>query len=140
MMTAVLDTNVLASGFLIQSSVPAQLLGLWPTGSFQLVTSGHIITELEHTLQTNYFRVRLTPDQITRAINLLRNEATITPITAEVQGVATHPEDDLILATAISAQADYLVTGDTKLQHLGTYTGVTILSPREFLDLLVTQQ
>ena len=44
------------------------------------------------------------------------------PITAHVQGVATHAEDDLVLATAESAQADYLITGDKKLQRLGTYS------------------
>jgi predicted nucleic acid-binding protein len=48
--------------------------------------------------------------------------------------VATHPEDDLVLATAISAKAEYLVSGDTKLQRLGTYEGVKIVSPREFLE------
>ncbi len=48
--------------------------------------------------------------------------------------------DDLILATAMSSQADYLVTGDKQLQDLGTYQGVTILSPRAFLDLLRTSQ
>jgi hypothetical protein len=44
--------------------------------------------------------------------------------------VATHPEDDLILATALSGAADYLITGDSKLQKLGTFQSVTILSPR----------
>jgi predicted nucleic acid-binding protein len=53
-----------------------------------------------------------------------------------VTGVASHPEDDPILATAVSASADYLVTGDRQLQRLGSYRGVSIVSPREFLDLL----
>jgi predicted nucleic acid-binding protein len=44
--------------------------------------------------------------------------------------------DDLILATALSAQADYLVTGDSQLQGLGAYRGVAIISPREFLSRL----
>lgn len=57
-------------------------------------------------------------------------------ITVEVHGVAAHPEDDLVLATALSGQADYLVTGDLKLQRLGTHQGVQILSPRAFLDVL----
>lgn len=70
------------------------------------------------------------------AVALLRDEATITPITTIVQGVATHQEDDLILATAVSAGADYLVTGDQQLQALGSYRGVTILSTRAFLNVL----
>jgi predicted nucleic acid-binding protein len=44
--------------------------------------------------------------------------------------------DDVVLATAVSAHADYLVTGDTGLLHVGNYEGVQILSPRAFLDLL----
>jgi predicted nucleic acid-binding protein len=54
----------------------------------------------------------------------------------EVSGVATHPEDDLILATAVAANATYLVTGDRKLRAVGNFRGVTILSPREFLATL----
>jgi predicted nucleic acid-binding protein len=42
----------------------------------------------------------------------------------------------LILATAVSANADYLVTGDRKLRDLGRYANVTILSPRAFVELL----
>jgi len=50
--------------------------------------------------------------------------------------MATHPEDDLILATAASARADYLVTGDRQLLALGTFEEIAIVTPRAFLDLL----
>jgi hypothetical protein len=42
----------------------------------------------------------------------------------------------LMFYTAASAKADYLVTSDTKLQHVGTYQDVAILSPRRFLEIL----
>jgi putative PIN family toxin of toxin-antitoxin system len=139
MTKVVIDTNVLASGlagFHNPSSIVATLLRLWRLGGFDLVTSEAILTELAHTLQSPYFKRRLTPEQITGAMSLLREESTITTITTQVQGVATHPEDDLILATAVSAKADYLVTGDSKLQQLGTYQAVIILSPRSILEIL----
>ena len=98
--------------------------------------SDHILTELATTFDDPYFRRRLTPRQIARALTLLRQHATLTPIIGEVHGVAAHPEDDLVLATAVSAAAEYLVTGDRELQRLGSYGGVTILNPRAFLDLL----
>ena len=60
----------------------------------------------------------------------------MTPLTVEVTEVATHPEDDLILATAVASGAHYLVTGDRKLRTIQSYQGVTIVSPREFLALL----
>jgi uncharacterized protein len=58
------------------------------------------------------------------------------PITVSVSGVATHPEDDLVLAAAVSAKVDYLVTGDANLRKVDRFQGVNILSPREFLFLL----
>ena len=36
--------------------------------------------------------------------------------------------------------ADYLVTGDRKLQDLEEYQGVRILSPRQFLALLIQME
>jgi putative PIN family toxin of toxin-antitoxin system len=138
-MTIVVDTNVLASGlagFRNPTNTVAMILRLWRLGVFTLVTSEYILTELSRTLQSPYFRKRLSPQQITSAMLLLRRKTTITPLTTTVHGVATHPEDDVILATAVSAKADYLVTGDTKLQHVRTYKAVTILSPKQFLATL----
>jgi putative PIN family toxin of toxin-antitoxin system len=138
----VLDTNVLASGlasFRNPASTVAALLRLWRLGAFALVTSEYILTELSNTLHRPYFRQRLTPQQINSAISLFRSEATITPTTAKVHGIATHPEDDVILATAVSAKADYLVTGDSKLQHVGKYNRVSILSPKRFLETLTKE-
>jgi putative PIN family toxin of toxin-antitoxin system len=136
---AVLDANVLVSGivgFLVPASTPGELLRLWRDGAFVLIVSEPILSEVGRTLSKPYFRRRLTDEQVAAALRLLREEATQQPITVSVSGVATQPEDDLILATAASAQADYLVSGDDKLQRLGAFQGVTILSPRAFLQLL----
>ena len=54
-------------------------------------------------------------------------------LTVEVAGVASHPEDDLILATAVAGGASFLVTGDRRPRAVGTFQQITLLSPREFL-------
>jgi uncharacterized protein len=95
-----------------------------------------ILEELERTLQKPYFLHYLSAGQSSRFIKLLQRRAAVLPITVSVQGIATHPEDDRILATAVSGKADYLVTGDSELQRVGTYQGVRILSPRRFLEIL----
>ena len=59
-----------------------------------------------------------------------------TQLVVEVHGIATHPEDDLIVSTAVSARADYLVTGDRKLPEIVTFAGVRVLSPRGFVEIL----
>ncbi len=131
-----LDTNVLASGFTSRAGSAGQLLLLWTYGVFELVLSEHILTELTRTFRKPYFQQRLSQEQITADIALLHHEARITPITVTVHGIATHPEDDVVLATAVSGKANYLVTGDKKLQDLGSYQGVRILNPSEFLQVL----
>jgi uncharacterized protein len=136
---AVLDTNVLASGFvgfLISRSAPGQLIRRWLSGAYELIISAEILTELQRTLAKPYFAARLTPTEIAQAQTVLQTQATPMPLTTRVQGMATHPEDDLILSTAVSAQADYLVTGDTRLQKLVTFRGVRIVGPSEFVQIL----
>ncbi|HKS71183.1 MAG TPA: hypothetical protein VJQ45_12220 [Ktedonobacterales bacterium] len=55
---------------------------------------------------------------------------------AAVAGVATHPEDDVIVATASAASADYVVTDDKHLRNVGIYGGTRIISTAEFAALL----
>ena len=50
--------------------------------------------------------------------------------------VPDDPNDDTIIATAVVAGADYLVTGDRDLLVLDHYQGVAILTPRQFLDMI----
>ncbi|MGH2560615.1 MAG: putative toxin-antitoxin system toxin component, PIN family [Thermomicrobiales bacterium] len=136
MIVAVLDTNVLASGLVRPHSTPGAVLRAWQDSAFSAVVSEHILGELEATLQDPYFRARLTDQQIAEDLSLLRSEARVVAPTEEVRGVATHPEDDLILSVAISIDADYLVTGDRKLLALGSLAQVNIVTPRDFLDVL----
>lgn len=139
MIAAVLDTNTLAAGIVGSrnpASPPGALVAAWRHGTLDLVTSEHILTELRRTLEKPYFRRRISPDDARAVEALLRRYARVVPITAQVAGVASHPEDDLVLATALSAGVPYLVSGDAGLQRVGRYQGVTILSPRAFLQLL----
>ena len=138
MITAVLDTNVLASGMVTAGNAPGQILDAWHAGQFELVTSEHIIEELSRTLQKPYFQKLLSSKATANFIGLLQNEAFVTPITVKIQGIATHPEDDLTIATALSAKADYLVTGDQPLLNKvgNSYQGVTLTTPSDFLKIL----
>ena len=54
--------------------------------------------------------------------------------------VTGDPEDDYVLATSRLAQVDYLMTGDKGLLQLRQHEGTQIVSPREFLDLLASEE
>ncbi len=43
------------------------------------------------------------------------------------------PEDDHFLACAFYGVPDYIVSGDPHLLRLGSYEGILILSPADFL-------
>jgi putative PIN family toxin of toxin-antitoxin system len=107
-------------------------------GGFELVTSRHILDEVSSTFAKPYFVRRLTPDQITRIKDLLEQQSRIVSPDATVVGVATHPEDDLVLATALAGECRYLVTGDRRLRNVSTYRGISIITPAELLEVLRT--
>ena len=55
----------------------------------------------------------------------------------DLRVVADDPEDDMIVATAVAARADYLVTGDRRhLLPLARYEATRIVTVRDFFDML----
>jgi len=87
-------------------------------------------------LSNAYFAARLGPDTRNAFLTLARTTSTVVSITAPIPTVASTLEDNLVLATAESAGAPYLVTGDAELLRIGQYKGTVILSPRQLHDLL----
>lgn len=136
MIAAVLDANVLASGAIAGSGTLAAIIDAWAENLFEVCVSDILVEEVSRTLQKPYFRRHLSSELAERFDALLRRQARFTTLTTHISGVATHPEDDQVLATAVGAEAQYLVTGDAQLQKLGAYGSVTIVSPRQFLRIL----
>ena len=139
MIRVVADTNVLASGLAGYDALAgpaAYLLRAWQQRRFDLVASGPIFEELERTLAKPYFTQRLGAAGARKAMDFVREGELLVIELADVQGVATTPADDLILATAVAGGASHLVTGDRQLRNLGEYEGVRIVGPRAFVDWL----
>ena len=133
MIRPTLDTNVLGPGLIGDTSAAARLLQFWSDGAFILVVSIHILEELERSFTDPYFAARVPSDRAAELVQLVATNATVIEVSVEVQGVATHPEDDLVLATAVSGEASLLCTRDKQLLKLRTFQGIEILSPGEFL-------
>ena len=138
MIRAVLDTNVLASAAIAHpGSTLATILDSVVANRFDLAISEYILVELRRTLARPYYAARLRPAAASQYVRLLIGLGTTVPITTSVSGAATHPEDDPILATALSARANYLVTGDLRLQRrVSTFRGIPLVLAAEFLDIL----
>jgi hypothetical protein len=136
-MRVVVDTNTLASGALAFTGSPAgSILDAWRDGAFILVVSEDILAELASTLAKPYFAARISADNVAALLDLIAGTATLIDVPGDIVGIASHPEDDLILECSVVAEAAYLVTGDKMLQRLKEFKGIKIVSPREFLDTL----
>lgn len=139
MIRAVLDTNVLASGFLrahLPDNPLGRLIRQWRAGSFTLVISNHILRELRDTFIHPYFLRNFSVAEAASTLSLLRSDAITVDTSGSLVGVATHRHDDPVLETAVAGNAAYLVTGDQELLALGTFQGVKIVTARDFLDVL----
>jgi putative PIN family toxin of toxin-antitoxin system len=134
-MRVVLDTNVLVSALLIETSLPAQLLTQWRRGRFDLLTSDLQLEELMRVTRYPKISARLKPSLAGRLINHLRELAVLIENLPPVE-VSPDPDDNDLLALAIGGEADYLVTGDKPhLLALARHEGTKIVSVRDFITL-----
>lgn len=129
------DTNVLVSALLVESSLPAHLIVLWRAGRFDLVTAAAQLDELRRVTRYPKLRERLTPPLAGRLVNELRRVAVVVPSLPRVT-VCEDPYDNYLLALAAAGAADFLVTGDKRdLLGLELHEGTRIVTVREFLAL-----
>ena len=134
-MRVVLDTNIIVSRYLTPRGRVARIVDLWEQGALDLLTSEVILREYVRVL--NYPRLR--PVHRLADAQLVEIEESFREFTELVEPVETpavvedDPDDDHFLACADSGGADCLVTGDPHLLKLGSYKGIPILSPADFL-------
>lgn len=134
-MRVVLDTNVLISALLVESSLPAQLIVHWRQGRFVVLTAEPQFDELRQVTRYPKLRDRLSAPLVGRLINDIRKLSQHITMLPKVE-ISPDPYDNYLLAIAVGGAADYLVTGDkSDLLMLGSYNGIKITSVRDFLGM-----
>jgi putative PIN family toxin of toxin-antitoxin system len=138
MLRVVLDSSVLVSGFLTEGGTTATLLSRYREKRFLLCTSPWIIDETQRALQRprnlNRYRYRL--EDVRQFLEGLARSAELFHDAPQVPAVTRDPSADRVIACAVVAQADYLVTGDDDMIVLAEHLGIKIVTPRQFLDLI----
>jgi putative PIN family toxin of toxin-antitoxin system len=130
----VLDTNTVISGLLWQGT-PGRLIDAAQTKSITLCTSVSLLAELRGVLAREKFVGRLQA----RALNVSEvfdGYAALVTIVAPA-GIAPivtrDPADDAVLACALAAQSDLIVSGDPHLRNLKIYHGIPIITATDAL-------
>ena len=137
-MKVVLDANLFVSAILSSQGNPAQILDAWRAHRFNLLIREDILEEIAEVLWRPHIRKRhgWTQAEIERFLAGLLEMAFLTPGELQVQAVPDDPDDDIYLACAIEGEADYVVSGDQHLLALGAFSGIQIVTPAQFVEVL----
>jgi putative PIN family toxin of toxin-antitoxin system len=134
-MKIIVDVNVWISAIL-WDGVPDQILQLAEDRKITIFASQPLLVELEATLNRRKFQARLQALDLTvdNIINAAQDIINFCPTTTIDVPQLRDPKDLTILAAAMSAGVDAIVTGDLDLLVLTEFNGIFILNPQDFLN------
>jgi len=126
-----LDTNVLVSAHATRGLCRDVLRLI--LAEHTLLSAEVVLVEVERVLTTKF---RL-PEEVVQEVIASLREHHVEPRPESVGDlVVRDPDDAWVLASALAARADVLVTGDPDLLDLaGTVAGLCITNPRGFWEL-----
>jgi putative PIN family toxin of toxin-antitoxin system len=137
----ILDVNIYLSYLLDSANANrtiTQLMHHLYVGSFRLVIPEELAEELILVTRLKpYFRDRLLEQDVRDTMKNLQMYADAPDRLADVPHVVRDPKDDYLLAYAILARVDFLVTGDRDLLALdGEIERLRIITAAAFLQFL----
>ncbi len=133
-MKVVVDTNVLVSGVFF-GGVPARVLEAWRDEKIELVVSPEILEEYRRVgekLEQQFDGVSLGP-----FLALLVTRAKIVEPPPLERQASRDKDDDKFIACAVAGKCKIIVSGDKDLLDLGTFRKIRIVTPREFIDIVL---
>jgi uncharacterized protein len=108
-------------------------------GEFELCTSEVLPAELLDVLSRGKFAARLSEAGLTPhgIVEDLRRLAVIVAPTEVPRVVPTDPDDDHVIAAAVTGQADLIASGDKRdLLPMVSFQGIPIITAREAVERL----
>jgi uncharacterized protein len=133
----VLDTNVTLSG-LLWNGTPRRVLEAARNGQIEIFCSAELVEELEDVLHrpklaSRLARIGSTPEELLAGYLALVIVIRAAPLPVPI---SVDPDDDAVLACALAARAEAVVSGDDDLLRLGVVEQIPIITAAEFLDRL----
>ena len=135
-MRVLLDTNVIVSAVMTRGLCADVFRAV--LAEHELVTCSKVLQEVRRILRTKF---SVSEQLISEYLELITQDAVVAKAARDLPDFGIKDKDDVeILAAAIAASAQVLVTGDSELQGIGRIRKVRILSPRAFWQELTLQQ
>jgi putative PIN family toxin of toxin-antitoxin system len=129
-MRVVIDTNVFVSSFF--GGKPKKIINLWKSGEITLCLSAPVIDEYIDVLK------RMAGiGNIDELLLLFKNgyNCIFCQHIPSIK-ISADPDDDKFIETAVALKAEFVVSGDQHLKDIGKYSGIVIIPPKDFLELI----
>lgn len=132
------DVNILVSGTLFRGGASGEILAAWQEERLALVTCETIVAQYEDVLRSPRIqrKYKFVNNHTVAASAAALRTYSILAEPVNVPRVCRDPDDDVVLACAVTGQADYVISGDQDLLVLNTHEGIPILTPRAFVTIL----
>jgi putative PIN family toxin of toxin-antitoxin system len=135
MLRLVLDTNVIVSALLFSESTSRKAVDQALDTSLILI-SQPIVLELTKVLKRKKLNKYLQEEERIKFLaNFLKDTKSVE--INQVIDVCRDKKDNKFIELAICGIADYIITGDEDLLILNPYHGISIIRPRQFLEINV---
>lgn len=138
---AIVDTNVVLSGFISHRGPPSKIIDAWIQNDFMPIVSPALIKEYNAVLQYDriqkYLGNKFQTAQKTLKAMLSKAEKTFSK---EVIHLFKDTHDDMLIEAAISGEANFIVSGDREVLEVQKYKTIEIISADSFFKLLCNER
>lgn len=133
---AVIDTSIMVSVAFATQGLTKKLRDMIADGQFVLAISKPILKELYQVLHYPHIVKRFSPtkEDINIFMALIIERAMIVDGLYEIKGISEDPEDDMFIAYAMEAAADYIVSRDPHLRNIKHYRRIQIVDATTFAE------
>lgn len=140
MMRVVIDANVLISFLLspAKRTIHARILQAAFEGQYQLVVGATTIAEVTGKVQRKpWLRDRIAPEALGLLLQRLSRNSEIYPESRDdIPKYGRDRKDDYLIALALDAAVDIIVSGDKNLLVLDPIGDIRVLSPAVFMAFI----
>lgn len=128
----VVDTNLFIAAYYNENSASARILNMIAQRELVFIWSEPIKKEIDKILSN----IKARPRYLKKiSSKILLEEHRVEP-GARVKEVYEDPDDNKFLEAGLAGGADYIVTSDKHLLHLGEFQKMPILTPTNFAKIL----
>ena len=136
-MRAVIDTGIFVSALIRGRGTIGSVLRALREARFTAIYTTELLVEIIDVLGRDRMRVKyhIQPEDVSALIHLIRLRGELV-IPDQKVSACRDPKDDKFLEAALAAGADCIVSGDADLLDMGSFEGIPILRPAEFIAQL----